>query len=198
MKSRTTHIQLAVASVLTLLLLTMATVPANGADLQRRYGSEDLVFRLTNCLRTGGYVTKAGKCQGRASGKFSKFVPPLRRSQKIDNKVAYPWASKSVKWYGTRSCWIGHARNSSTVDSRFRSVYLRGSINGENMGCGFYGKPKDTVIRVMRMWQAERKYNGWHWRQLKDPEFKSAGVGVASLGTRKAQIVLNFYGQAVK
>lgn len=198
MKRRTTHIHLAVASVLTLLLLTMAAVPANGADLKRRHGAEDLVFRLTNCLRTGGYVTKSGRCQARATGKFSKFVKPLRRSQKIDNKVAYPWAAKSVKWYGTRTCWIGHARNASTVDSRFRSVYLRHNVNGENMGCGFYGKPKDTIVRVMRMWQKEKHYNGWHWRQLKDPEFRSAGVGVASLGIRKAQIVLNFYGEPVK
>ena len=62
---------------------------------------------------------------------------------------------------------------------------------------GFYGKPRTTIVLVLGMWQKEKRYNGWHWRQLKDPDFKSAGVGVASLGSRKAQLVLNFYGQVV-
>ena len=198
MTSHSARLHVVVASALSLLLLTMAALPVSGAELKRREGSEDLVFRLTNCLRTGGYVTKAGRCQAANSGKFSKYVKPLRRSQKIDNKVAWPWARKSVQFYGTRTCWIGHARNSSTVDSRFRSVYLKDPINGENMGCGFYGKPKATIVQVLRMWQKEKRYNGWHWRLLKDRDFKSAGVGVASLGSRKAQFVLNLYGQVVR
>jgi hypothetical protein len=198
MNQRRAHVHLAVASLLTMLLLTMAAVPANGADLRRRQGSEDLAYRLTNCLRTGGYVTRAGKCMGYGSGRFSKYVKPLKRSHKIGNKVAWPWARKSVRFYGTRTCWIGHARNASTVDSRFASVALRHTVNGENMGCGFYGKPSATVVRVVRMWQYEKRYNGWHWRQVKSRDFRSVGVGVASLGQRKAQIVIDFYGETVK
>lgn len=189
--------QLAIASVLALLLVALAAAPTSAASVQRRGGSEDLAFRLTNCLRTGGYVTKAGRCQGRNSGKFSRYVKPLKRSQKIENKVAWPWARKSVQFYGTRTCWIGHSRNGSTVDKRFRTVYLRLDVNGENMGCGYYAKPRQTVVRLMRMWQAEKRYNGWHWRQLKDREFRSGGVGVASYGKRKTQLVLNFYGRRV-
>jgi len=197
MNQRPARIRLAIVGLLTLLMLATVALPAEGATLKRRQGSEDLAYRLTNCLRTGGYVTVAGRCQAYGSGRFSKYVPPLKRSQKIDNKVAWPWAQTSVKFYGTRSCWIGHARNSSTVDSRFARVALRHTVNGENMGCGFYGKSSETVVRVLRMWQAERKWGGWHWRQVKSGDFKSIGVGVASLGTRKTQFVVDFYGKRV-
>jgi len=197
MKRQPVRIHLALASMLMLLLLAVTAVPASAGEVTRRYGAEDLTFRLTNCLRTGGYVTKAGKCQGYGKGKFSKYVKPLARSQKIDNKVAWPWAKKSVQFYGTRTCWIGHSRNGSTVDKRFRAVNLKAG-NGENMGCGFYGTAGDTVIRVIRMWQSEKSYGGWHWRQIKDADSKSAGVGVARNGKRKVQIVMNFYEKVVK
>jgi uncharacterized protein YkwD len=54
-----------------------------------------------------------------------------------------------------------------------------------------------TALRVVRMWQSERAYGGVHWRQIKDPGFKSVGVGVAKYGSRKAQVVVNFYGKVV-
>ena len=190
MKRRPARIRLAVAGILTLLLLAMTAVPTSAADVKRGVNAEDLAFHLTNCLRTGGWVTKDGKCMAYGKGKFSKYVKPLRRSDKISNKVAWPWARKSVQFYGKSTCWIGHARNGSTVKSRFRQAGLT-ARHGENMGCGFYG-PGETVIRVIRMWQAERKYNGWHWRQVKDPEFRGVGVAVARYG-KKVQFVLDLY-----
>jgi hypothetical protein len=47
------------------------------------------------------------------------------------------------------------------------------------------------------MWQAEKKWRGWHWKQIKTRSFKSMGVGVARHGKRKAQLVLNFYAKTI-
>lgn len=189
---------LVLASLLALLMAAMTAVPTTAAEPRRRAGAEDLTFRLANCIRTGGYVTRAGKCKARGSGKYSRYVKPLKRSHKISRQVSWPWARKSVQFYGTRTCWIGHSRNGSTVDKRFASASLRHVANGENMGCGLYGGAQDTALRLIRMWQAEKKWRGPHWKQIKDPDFKSAGVGVAKYGGRKAQVVMNFYGKAVR
>ena len=189
--------QIVVASLLTLLLLALSAIPAAGAEPKRRAGAEDLTVRLVNCIRTGGYVTSGGKCKGKGSGKYSKYVKPLKHSDKISRKVSWPWARRSVQFYGTRSCWIGHSRSGSTVDRRFRAVSLNYVKNGENMGCGMYGGAQPTALRIVRMWQSEKSYRGSHWRQIKNPDFKSVGVGVAKLGSRKAQVVVNFYGKRV-
>ncbi len=188
-----THI--AVAGLMTLLLIAFSAVPAAGAQVQRGHKAEHLAFRLANCIRTGGWVMKDGRCKDKGSGKHSKYVKPLHRSKRITNQVAWPWAKRSALVYGQRRCWIGHARNGSTVNKRFRSVGLKAKVNGESMGCGFYGG-KATTIRLLRMWQAEKAYRGWHWRNLKDPDFKSAGVGVARLGPRKAMLIFDFYSRS--
>jgi len=195
---RPAHIQIGVASLLTLLLLAMTAVPTTAAGPVRGYGAEELTFKLVNCLRTGGYVTKAGKCKGWGTGKHSKYVKPLKRSPKINKQVSWPWARRSVQFNGKNSCWIGHARYGSTVDRRFATANFSKKIaNGENMGCGLWGGAQKTAISVVRMWQSERSYGGTHWRQLKKATFKSVGVGVAKYGSRKAQIVMNFYGKVI-
>lgn len=192
------RVQLTVASILTLLLVAMTALPAEAATPRRRTGAEDLTFKLVNCIRTGGHVTKAGKCKGRGTGKYSKYVKPLKRSKKISKEVSWRWARKSVTFNGTRSCWIGHRRDGSTVASRFASASLSKSIpNGENMGCGMWGGAQDTALRLVRMWQAEKTYRGPHWKQIKDRDFKSAGVGAAKYGSRKVQLVMNFYGKVI-
>ena len=190
MSHQSARLPFAFASILALVLVAMTAVPASAGGVSRATVAENLAYKLTNCLRTGGWVTKSGECMAYGKGKFSKYRKPLKRSATISNKVAWPWAKKSAQFYGKRSCWIGHVRNGSTVDSRFRTAGLS-QANGENMGCGFYG-PSGTVIRIVRMWQSEKKYNGWHWRQLKDPDFRGVGVAVARYG-KKVQIVIDFY-----
>jgi hypothetical protein len=187
----------AIAGVLSLTLMAMTAVPVAAANPWRARAAEDVAARLTKCIRAGGHVTKAGKCRGWGKGIYAKKMPDIKRSDRISNKVAAPWAKKSSTFYGTSRCWIGHSKDGSTVDKRFAAVSLNHIANGENMGCGFYGTGKETVIRVVRMWQAEKSYNGWHWRQIRDRDFKSFGVGVARYGPRKTQIVINFYGKLV-
>jgi hypothetical protein len=186
-----------VSAVLMVLVLLTASAPVAGAHVRRAKGAEDLAFRLTNCIRTGGHVTRYGKCKGWGSGRYSHYVPPLKRSTKISNRVSWPWARTSVTFYGTRSCWIGHSRRGSTVDTRFASADLRKASNGENMGCGLYGTAAKTTILIVRMWQAERTWRGPHWRQVKDGDFQSIGVGVAKYGWRKSQVLVDFYGKVI-
>ena len=188
-------INLAIASLLALALVALTVVPAAAANPWRAKEAEDVAIRLTNCIRSGGLVTAAGKCKGWGKGNHSKAMPALKRSSRISDHVSWPWVKKSVQWYGTRGCWIGHSRGGSTVDRRFAAVSLKHVENGENMGCGLYGTGKHTVVRIIRMWQAEKAWNGPHWRQIKDPDFKSVGVGVARYGNRKTQLVINFFGK---
>lgn len=197
MNHATTRTHLAIASLLTLALLALTAVPAAAGGAWRAKGAEDVAIRLTNCIRSGGHVTRAGTCKGWGKGNYSRVQPVLKRSARISNRVSAPWAKKSVQFYGTRRCWIGHAKNGSTVDKRFAAASLKHIANGENMGCGMYGTGKQTVIRIIRMWQAEKSYGGPHWRQIRDKDFKSFGVAVARYGNRKAQIVMNFYGKSI-
>jgi hypothetical protein len=194
---KTISAHLAIASLLMLALLAVTAIPAAAGTPWRAKGAEDLAFKLTNCMRTGGHVTKAGTCRGWGSGRYSAVRPKFKRSDKISNKVSWPWAKKSVQFYGAGSCWIGHSKNGSTVDKRFAAVGLKLSINGENMGCGLYGTARQTVITVIRMWQSEKSYGGSHWRQIKDKDFKSVGIGIARYGSRKTQLVMNYYGNVV-
>ena len=191
-------ILIAIASMLTVAMLATTAAPVAAADPWRAKAAEKLAVKLTNCLRSGGYVRTDGTCKGWGKGRYAKPRPLLKRSAKISNKVAWPWARRSVTWYGTRSCWIGHQRYGSTEDKRFATVGLKHRINGENMGCGLYGSGKRTVIRVVRMWQAEKSYGGWHWRQLRSKDYRSVGVGVARYGKRKTQLVMNLYGKLVR
>ncbi len=195
--NRQAPILTAIAGVLTLALLTFSAVPVSAAEPWRARTAEDVAARLTKCIRSGGHVTKAGKCRGWGKGIYAKRLPDIKRSQNISNQVSATWAKKSFLWYGTSKCWIGHAKNGSTVDKRFAAASLKHIANGENMGCGFYGTGKQTVIRIVRMWQAEKSYNGSHWRQIRDKDFRSFGVGVARYGKRKTQVVVNFYGKLV-
>ena len=41
---------------------------------------------------------------------------------------------------------------------------------------------------------ADEEKGGWHWRNIKNRQFKSVGIGVARLG-RQVAIVYDFYGR---
>ena len=64
---------------------------------------------------------------------------------------------------------------------------------GENIGCGG-GDPKRLVLLTHRMMQAEKSYNGGHWKNMKNRAFKSVGIGVATNGDT-TMVVYDFYGK---
>ena len=190
--TRAARIHLSIASLLILVLLSVATTPAVSAGPKRIESAERLAHKLINCLRTGGKVTTAGTCKGYGSGRFSKKRPPLKRSQKISNQVSYPWAVRTA----TKNI-CGHNLAGSTVDKRFRTVGLKHIDNGENIGCSTAWSPKKMVITMMRWWYAEKSYGGPHWKQLKAWKFKSSGYGVTKLSNGRSRLVVNFYGKVI-
>ncbi len=187
-----TRLPLVMATLLSLVLISLTAAPALGAEPKRFEATERFAHKLVNCLRTGGKVTPKGTCKGYGSGRYSAKRPPLKRSNKISNKVSWPWARRTVK---ANIC--GHTLAGSTVDRRFQVVGLKHIDNGENIGCATSWPPRRMVITMVRWWYAEKSYGGWHWRQLKDPDFKSAGYGVAKLPNGRSRLVVNFYGKSV-
>jgi hypothetical protein len=193
MMQRPSRLPIAVATLLSLLLIALTAAPAAAGEPKRFEASERLAHKLVNCLRTGGKVTVGGKCKGYGSGRYSARRPPLKRSVRISNKVSWPWAQRTVK---ANIC--GHELAGSTVDKRFRVVGLKSIVNGENIGCATSWSPRKMVITMVRWWYAEKAYGGPHWKQIKAWKFKSAGFGVAKLGNGRSRLVVNFYGKRVR
>jgi hypothetical protein len=185
------RVHLALASLLSILLLATAATPVAAAP-SRSHKAELLALRLVNCLRTGGKVTLEGRCRGYGTGRYSREQRPLRFSDRISNQVSWPWARQLA---GSDSCT--HQLGRSSVDWRFRSAGLRHSVNGENVACHSAKSPRAMVAYWVRYWFGERRYGGWHWRQIKDPDFRSAGIGVARTAGGRTRLVVNFYGRAV-
>jgi hypothetical protein len=185
------RVRLVLASLMALLIVTMVAVPAASAP-QRVTSIERYAHKLVNCIRTGGKISHSGTCIGYGSGKYSRYRPPLAFSQKISNKVAWPWAQRTAQ---ANIC--GHSLAGSTVDRRFAVVRLKDDTVGENIGCSSAWSPRRMVVTIVRWWSAERAYNGWHWRQMKDKRFRSAGYGFAKLSNGRTRLVANFYGKPV-
>jgi hypothetical protein len=187
---RSAHLPLVLATVLAFLALASASLPVSAAA-QRYESTERYALKLVNCLRTGGKVTAAGHCIGYGSGRFSAYRKPLEFSHKISNKVAYPWASRIA-----RANYCSHTLAGSSIDTRFRTVGLRSITNGENVACHSAAGPRQMVVFWVRYWSRETSYGGAHWRQIKDPRFRVAGLGVVKLGGR-TRLVVDFYGRHV-
>ena len=175
-----------------LLLLALATIalliPHGVAGAVRHEGLERYALKLVNCTRTGGWVQADGSCKGYGSGKHSKYRSPLRFHGGIADDVAWPWARRIA-----RAGYCGHSLAGQDVDLRFRRAGYRHADNGENVGCSYAWGARTMVLRTHRMMQGERSYAGPHWRQMKDPDFRTVGIGVAK-ARGQTRIVLDFYG----
>jgi len=184
------HLHPILASLLALMTLAAVSLPATAAP-QRLESTEHYALKLVNCLRTGGKVTPAGFCVGFGSGRFSAYRKPLELSNKISNKVAWPWASRIA-----RANYCSHSLAGSSIDRRFRTVGLDHIANGENLACHSAASARQMVAFWVRFWHREAAYGGSHWRQIKDPRFRVAGIGVAKMGGR-TRLVVDFYGGRV-
>lgn len=187
-RHRQLPLRLSFAAALSVLLVGLTVAPV-AAGANRYPGAEKLALRLVNCTRTGGKVLANGSCKGYGSGRFSKRRPALKMHSAISDAIAYPWAKRIA-----RANYCGHSLAGTSVDKRFNKAGFRNRNNGENVGCSYAWGPKETVIRTHRMMQSEQSYNGPHWRQMKDPDFKSAGIGVAKAKGR-TRLVVDFYGR---
>lgn len=174
------------------LLLTLSLVATASAvePVRRAQGAERYALSLLNCTRTGGFVKADGTCLGRGSGKYSAYRKPLRLHKNISSKVAWPWARAMVV---NNVC--GHTMaGKPSVSQRFRLKGFRYSYIGENVGCSGGGTMKQSALLTHRLMQAEKSSRGGHWKNIKNPAFKSVGIGVATRNGR-TMIVWDFYGR---
>ena len=180
---------LAAALALALTFSAIAPAVAEAGGATRVESAEWYALKLLNCTRTGGWVTSTGKCLGKFSGTYSAKRKPLRMHKRLSNKVAYPWA-RTITIAG--QCAHELAGEPGLVQ-RFRRKGFTAYPIGENIGCGS-GTAKAAVLHAHRMMQAEKRYDGGHWKNIKNRRFKSVGIGVATDGAR-TMVVYDFYGR---
>jgi hypothetical protein len=132
------------------------------------YDVETYYLSLINCTRTGGWVQSNGACSGYGSGRYSKYVPPLRLGPNLSS-VARGWA-KTIATSG--ACEHGDP------GARLRSAGFVGRAWGENIGCWDLPGAYKSVLNSHLAMQAEKATNGGHWRNMKNAVYKLIGVGV--------------------
>jgi len=160
-----------------------AASPAPTMALEARWESvETYYLKLINCTRTGGWVKKDGHCDGYGSGRYSRYVAPLKASAGIAN-VARKWARHLVD---ENAC--GHG----DPGVRLRRAGYHPSWWGENVGCNNYASVYDAVLASHRAMQHEKSTGGGHWQNIKNAHFKYAGVGVWRDHGR-TRVVTDFY-----
>lgn len=178
---------LAIAVSLAVLLTVGVADPVSAAPT-RHVKLERFALELVNCTRTGGWVRVDGTCKAYGTGRYSRYRRPLPFHDGIADDVAYPWAVKIA-----RNEYCGHSLWGSSVSERFTAAGYTHRYKGESVGCSSYYRARRMVIRTHRKFQAERSWNGWHWRNIKDPDWRSVGIGIATVGA-ETRVVYDFYG----
>jgi len=103
--------------------------------------------------------------------------------------VARPYAARLAR---ADACM--HTLAGTSIEERFRIAGFRGPTNGESIGCSNGYTVRQMIIRTHRMMQSEKTYDGWHWRNMKDPDWRRVGIGVAASGS-ESRVVYDFYGK---
>jgi hypothetical protein len=183
-----------IASLVALCLLVPAA-PAGAASGTGISSSEEnelqrFALSLVNCARTGGYVTASGRCDRHPAKRYrSRYRKPLKLSETISERVAEPLAAKC-----RRLGRCGHHLTAS-YRTRFRRVGIRTRHVGEALGWGGQSA-RQSIIGSFRVMQREKlhpspTWGRWHWRYIKDPDFRRVGIGIARRGSR-TYIVYDF------
>jgi len=176
------------------LLAASLTAPAvvAGTSVKRVAAAEQYAHELLNCTRTGGFVRADGKCIKRSGAKrHSAWVKPLRLHATISREVAWPWARAMAD----RGFCAHTFASLPDLTQRMRTSGFHYRFHGENIGCGSSaGSPKQVVLAVHRMMQAEKRWRGGHWRNIKEAGYKSVGIAVAT-GNGRTTVVWDFYGK---
>jgi cysteine-rich secretory family protein len=161
-----------------------AASPAPAEAYTPPYYSVELYYlKLVNCTRTGGWVLSDGSCKGYGSGRYSKYVPPLKLSSGLSS-VARGWAKK-LNVAG--KCKHGDAAG------RLRAAGYTSGTWGENIGCrDGYKNAHNAVLLSHLSFQAEKSYGGGHWKNIKNSRFKWIGIGVWK-GDSRVRLVTDFY-----
>lgn len=187
-------VRLLIASLMSIALIVPAAPAgaASGTGISS-HAEDDLqeyALSLINCTRGGGWVRSNGSCDKSPSRKYrSTKRKPLKLSETISEKVAETLAVKCAK-KGRCSHTMGKG-----YKARFRDIGVKSYV-GEALGYGWWGNAKKTILSSFLRMQAE-KINGnwgrWHWRYIKEPDFKRVGIGIAKRG-KYTVVVYNFAG----
>ncbi|MBA2720004.1 MAG: hypothetical protein H0U52_12325 [Chloroflexi bacterium] len=152
------------------------------------YTVERFYFGLVNCTRTGGWVLSDGTCRGYGSGRYSAYVTPLTYSYGLSDKVSRPYG----KLLAVRNLCSHFANGDPGYRLRMAGYYRY--TWGENIGCrDGYASAKAAVLASHLRFQAEKATGGGHWKNIKNPKFKTLGIGIWRYGTR-TRLVTDFYG----
>ena len=104
------------------------------------------------------------------------YRKPLSLSSGISSKVARPYAKKLLAIGNDCSHFIG-----GDPGDRLRRAGYTNWTWAENIGCRS-GNPYDAVLASHRFFQSEKDSNGGHWRNIKNPDFSTVGIGVWKSG----------------
>jgi len=177
----------ALAAVL-LLALPLAGTHAGGTPPPPYPDLERFALTLVNCVREGGLVDPEGACRER-KGPVRK-LPPLVLHPGIVEEMARPYAQRLA-----RADACTHSLGGRDVDERFDAAGFPARPRSENVGCAYSMSPRAMVIFTHRLMQSERTWNGPHWRNMRDPDWLSVGVGIGMAGS-ETRIVYAFYSRA--
>ena len=146
-----------------------ATPAPAAASTPPWYDVEVYYLKLVNCTRTGGWVQSDGSCTGYGSGRYSKYVAPLKLNSNL-SAVARKWAKYLSL---TDQCKHGDP------GARLRAAGYTSWRWGENIGCrNGDANAFRAVLWSHRAFQAEKSSGGGHWKNIKNPMFKYIGIGV--------------------
>jgi hypothetical protein len=176
-----------VSAVLGALMAVFLIAPVASAYTPPWEAEEFYYLRLVNCTRTGGWVLKDGSCTGYGSGRYSAYVPPLKHSPSISNRVSRPYARLLAV----------NAKCSHFLDGdpgyRLRRAGFNPSTWGENIGCrDGYATVKAAILASHLVFQNEKWTNGGHWRNIKNARFQYIGIGIWRYNGR-TRLVTDFY-----
>jgi hypothetical protein len=156
--------------------------PSNSAGGGTWAAVEAYYLGLINCARTGGVISRSGKC----SGAGSRQVKPLRLDAGISSKVSRPFARKLATSGACNHFYGGSPSN------RLRRAGYSSPRWAENLSCPSGMSASSTAVYSIRYFQNEKAWNGGHWRNLRNPQYDRVGIGIWAARGRVI-IVTNFY-----
>lgn len=145
--------------------------------------AEVYFLQLTNCTRTGGWVIAGGLC--RSSGPHTL---PAARALVMDDGISTKVARPFAKLMADRGI-LNHFSDGTPGQRLARAGYTSYHW-AENIG-----SPSSVMAGMVTeaiYFQSEASYKGGHYRNLMNPEFDRAGVGVWVSGGR-VRVVIDFY-----